>query len=159
MIPIYRYDLSATAGSPCSQIGNPLEIVESLNQNIVVNDWEIVWDIVNKKMKENDNIHIVLDNAGYELFTDLCLAAFLVTIVPTTKITFHVKLYPWYVSDTTIHDFLWTLDYMNRLNHHPNIQLLSKTFKNLMDQEIWCIKVHLICILCEISLENYVKLC
>jgi len=58
VIPIYRYDLSATAGSPSSQIGNPLEIVESLNQNIVVNDWEIVWDIVNKKMKENDNTYV-----------------------------------------------------------------------------------------------------
>ncbi|KYN02992.1 PREDICTED: putative protein-glutamate O-methyltransferase [Cyphomyrmex costatus] len=135
-----RHDLSATAGAPSSQTGNPLVIVESLNENIVVNDWEVVWDIVNKSMKENDNIHIVLDNAGYELFTDLCLAAFLVTIAPTTKITFHVKLYPWYVSDTTVHDFLWMLDYMNRLNDHPNIQLLGKTFKNLMDQEIWSIK-------------------
>lgn len=135
-----RHDLSATAGAPSSQTGNPLVIVESLNENIVVNDWESVWDIVNKKMKENDNVHIVLDNAGYELFTDLCLAAFLVTIVPTTRITFHAKLYPWYVSDTTVRDFLWTLDYMNSLNSYPNMQLLGKTFKNLLDQEIWRVK-------------------
>lgn len=100
-----------------------------------------MWDVVNKKMKENDNIHIVLDNAGYELFTDLCLAAFLVTIVPTTKITFYVKLYPWYVSDTTSRDFLWTLNYMSNLNDYPNIQLLGKMFKNLMDRKVWCVKV------------------
>lgn len=142
MILIYRHDLSATAGSPYkSKTDNPFEIVELLNNNIVVNDWESVWDIVNKKMKENDEIHIVLDNAGYELFTDLCLAAFLVTIVPSTKITFHVKLYPWYMSDTTVHDFFWTLDYMSRLNHHPNIQLLGKMFENLMDRKVWCVKV------------------
>ncbi|KAG5318719.1 ARMT1 methyltransferase, partial [Pseudoatta argentina] len=132
------YDLSATAGAPSTQTDNPLVLIESLNQNIVVNDWESIWDIV-KKMK-NDNIHIVLDNAGYELFIDLCLAAFLVTVVPTTKITFHAKLYPWYVSDTTIHDFLWMLDYMNALNDRPNIQLLGKTFKNLMDQQSWSVK-------------------
>ncbi|KAL0124486.1 hypothetical protein PUN28_006377 [Cardiocondyla obscurior] len=135
-----RYDLSATSGSSCSKTGNPLTIVEHLKKNILVNDWEIVWDTVNKKMKENDDIHIVLDNAGYELFTDLCLAAFLVTIAPTTKITFHAKLYPWYVSDTTVRDFQWTLDYMTKLNDYPNIQLLGTMFTNLMDRQVWCIK-------------------
>ncbi|KAL0124160.1 hypothetical protein PUN28_006175 [Cardiocondyla obscurior] len=134
------YDLSATSGSSCSKTGNPLTIVEHLKKNILVNDWEIVWDTVNKKMKENDDIHIVLDNAGYELFTDLCLAAFLVTIAPTTKITFHAKLYPWYVSDTTVRDFQWTLDYMTKLNDHPNIQLLGTMFTNLTDRQVWCIK-------------------
>ncbi|XP_011870438.1 PREDICTED: UPF0364 protein C6orf211 homolog [Vollenhovia emeryi] len=135
-----RHDLSASAGSPCNSTDNPLMTVEFLNKNIVVNNSEIVWDIVKKKMKETDDIHIVLDNAGYEFFTDLCLAAFLVTIVPTTKITFHVKLYPWYLSDTTNRDFLWTLDYMGRLNDRPNIQLLSKTLESLMDRKIWCVK-------------------
>lgn len=119
--------------------------MELFNENIVVNDWEIVWDIINKNIK-NDNIHIVLDNAGYELFTDLCLAAFLVTIAPKIKITFHAKLYPWYMSDTTVHDFLWMLDYISRLDHRPNLQFLGRTFENLMDRDIWCIKVYIICI-------------
>lgn len=138
---IHRHDLSATAGSPYNNTGNPLAIVDLLNGNVVVNDSEIIWDIVNKTMKENDDIHIVLDNAGYELFTDLCLAAFLVTIVPTTKITFHVKLYPWFVSDTTVRDFFWTLNYMSNLDHYPNIQSLGKMFKNLTDCKVWSVKV------------------
>lgn len=138
---IHRHDLSATAGSPYSKTGNPLATVDLLKENIVVNDWEIVWNIVNKTMKENDDIHIVLDNAGYELFTDLCLAAFLVTIVPTTKITFHVKLYPWYLSDTTIRDFFWTLNYMSNLDQYPSIQLLGKMFENLIDRKVWSVKV------------------
>lgn len=133
--------MSATAGSPYSKTGNPLATVDLLNENIVVNDWEIVWNIVNKTMKENDDIHMVLDNAGYELFTDLCLAAFLVTIVPTTKITFHVKLYPWYLSDTTIRDFFWTLNYMSNLDHYPNIKLLGKMFENLINRKVWSVKV------------------
>lgn len=140
---IHRHDLTATAGSPYGKTDKkgPFETVDLLNEKIVVNDWEVVWDIVNKRMKENDDIHIVLDNAGYELFTDLCLAAFFVTIVPTTKITFHVKLYSWYCSDTTSHDFFWTLNYMSKLNHYPNIQLLGKIFENLMDRKVWCVKV------------------
>ncbi|KAL6254593.1 hypothetical protein P5V15_014645 [Pogonomyrmex californicus] len=135
-----RYDLSATAGDPYSQTGDPLETVESLNEYILVNDWKFIWSLVNEKGNDNDNIHIVLDNAGYELFTDLCLAAFLVTIVPTTRIIFHLKLYPWYLSDATIHDFLWILDHMSNLTNYPDIQLLGKTFENLLDKEIWSIE-------------------
>jgi len=115
--------------------------VESFDEDILVNDWEPVWHIVKENL-EDDNIHIVFDNAGYELFADLCLAAFLVTIVPTTKITFYVKAYPWYVSDTMIHDFYWILDYMSSRNGYPNLQLLSKTFKEFLDRKIWCVKVY-----------------
>lgn len=141
---MHRHDLSASAGSLLTirQTDNPLNMVDSLDENILINDWELVWNIVKKKTdKSVDNIHIVLDNAGYELFTDLCLAAFLITIAPETKITFHVKVYPWYVSDTTIQDFRWTLDHLNSLDHYPNMKLLGKMFENLLDREIWCIKV------------------
>lgn len=136
-----RVDLSASAGSVQRQTDNPLNMVESLDENILTNNWELVWNIIKKKTdKSVDNIHIVLDNAGYEFFTDLCLAAFLVTIAPEIKITFHVKLYPWYVSDTTIQDFHWTLDRLNSLDNYPNLKLLGKMFKNLLDRERWCVK-------------------
>lgn len=116
--------------------------MESFDEDILVNDWEPVWHIVKENVEDVDNIRIVLDNAGYELFTDLCLAAFLVTIVPATKITFYVKAYPWYVSDTTIHDFHWILDYMSSRDGYPNLQLLSKTFKKFLDREVWNVKVY-----------------
>lgn len=136
-----RYDLSLSAGSALKQTGNPVDIVESFDKDILVNDWESVWHIVKEKLEEDgDNIYIVFDNAGYELFADLCLAAFLVTIVPTTKITFYVKAYPWYVSDTTINDFHWILDYMSSRDGYPNLQLLSKTFKEFLDRKIWVVK-------------------
>ncbi|XP_072749909.1 damage-control phosphatase ARMT1 isoform X2 [Anoplolepis gracilipes] len=136
-----RYDLSASVGSVQKHTDNPLNILDSLDENILVNDSELAWNIVQKKTdKSVDNIHIVLDNAGYELFSDLCLAAFLVTIAPATKITFYVKIYPWYVSDTTIQDFRWTLDYLDSLDQYPNMKLLGKMFRDLLDREIWCIK-------------------
>ncbi|KAL6434823.1 hypothetical protein ACFW04_005185 [Cataglyphis niger] len=136
-----RYDLSASAGALQKHTDNPLIIVDSLDKNILTNNWEFAWNIVKKKTNESlDNIHIVLDNAGYEFFSDLCLAAFFNTIAPTTKIIFHVKAYPWYVSDTTIQDFHWTLDQLNNLDHYANMKLLGKMFRNLLDREIWCVK-------------------
>jgi len=123
-----------------------LDIIESLNDNIIANDSEYAWHVIKEKIENNveNKIHVILDNAGYELFIDMCLAAFLVTILPKIKIIFHVKIYPWYVSDTTINDFHWTLEYMNILNRYPDVQALSNIFHDYLTRQIWCIQVHTI---------------
>ncbi|XP_063370348.1 uncharacterized protein LOC134658625 [Cydia amplana] len=48
---------------------------------------------------------IVCDNAGFELFADLCLATWLVEQKIVQKIRFYVKKIPWFVSDVTPKDF------------------------------------------------------
>lgn len=53
---------------------------------------------------------IVCDNAGYELFADMCLAHFLVAQKIVQKIRFHVKNMPWFVSDVTPKDFKYLID-------------------------------------------------
>ncbi|CAG9790027.1 unnamed protein product [Diatraea saccharalis] len=53
---------------------------------------------------------IVCDNAGYELFADLCLAHFLVSQKIVQKVRFHVKKIPWFVSDVTPKDFQYVID-------------------------------------------------
>jgi len=44
------------------------------------------------------------------------------------------------MSDTTVHDLLWMLDYISRLDHRPHLQFLGRHFETIMDREIWCIK-------------------
>ncbi|XP_063390266.1 damage-control phosphatase ARMT1-like isoform X1 [Cydia fagiglandana] len=48
---------------------------------------------------------IVCDNAGFELFADLCLATWLIEQNIVDKIRFYVKKIPWFVSDVTPKDF------------------------------------------------------
>ncbi|KPJ14847.1 UPF0364 protein C6orf211-like [Papilio machaon] len=48
---------------------------------------------------------IVCDNSGYELFSDLCFAHFLISQEIVKKVRFHVKKIPWFVSDVTPVDF------------------------------------------------------
>lgn len=52
---------------------------------------------------------IVCDNAGYELFTDLCIAHFLIAKDIVKKVRFHVKKIPWFVSDVTPKDFRYVI--------------------------------------------------
>lgn len=58
-------------------------------------------------------LDIILDNAGYELFTDLCLADYLVTFKFVNTVQFHGKAIPWFISDVTTRDFTSTIDYLS----------------------------------------------
>jgi len=66
--------------------------------------------IVGKKRR----IDIVLDNAGFELVTDLCLAELLLAHDLTDVVHFHVKSMPWFVSDVTCDDWDWTLSQLSQ---------------------------------------------
>jgi len=75
---------------------------------ILRNDSKAVWDLM--KSLKNARLDIVLDNSGFELFTDLVLADFLVTYTPfISKVIFHPKLIPWFVSDVVPADFAFML--------------------------------------------------
>ncbi|CAH2061747.1 unnamed protein product, partial [Iphiclides podalirius] len=64
---------------------------------------------------------IVCDNAGYELFSDLCLAHFLISQGIVQKVRFHVKKIPWFVSDVTPADFKYTIDSCKNANYKKEL--------------------------------------
>ncbi|KAJ7147366.1 DUF89 domain-containing protein [Mycena filopes] len=75
---------------------------------ILRDDQEDVWSHV--KSVSGGRVDFVLDNAGFELFTDLVFADFLVTYTPhVSMVVFHPKLIPWFVSDVTPADFAETI--------------------------------------------------
>lgn len=85
-------------------------------------------------------IDIIIDNAGYELFTDFCLAAFLITIKFADKIRFYPKLYPWYISDASINDIHWTIDYMKNASNEC-LKKFANLIENYFKNNIWTIEV------------------
>ncbi|XP_012260947.2 damage-control phosphatase ARMT1-like isoform X2 [Athalia rosae] len=136
-----RCDLSLSAGVANGQVGNPLELLASLEADILVDDTDFVWNAL-AKAKASDKtvtLDIVLDNAGYELFTDLCLAAFLVAHKLAHKVRFYVKSIPWYVSDVTTEDFHWIIE---RMLGSSNSELahLGKVIKGHLETNVWSIE-------------------
>lgn len=136
-----RCDLSLSEGVANGQVGNPLDLLEGLEKDILVDDTEFVWDSLVKAQKTNGTItiDIVLDNAGYELFTDLCLAAFLVANNLAHKIRFYVKSVPWFISDVTTEDFHWMIQRMNE-SSDPQLSQLGQLLKGHLDNGVWTIE-------------------
>lgn len=135
-----RYDLSLTAGSDTSKSGNPLEYLETLDNDIIHDATDLVWQLL-KTQKSNDSttIDMVLDNAGYEFFTDLCLAIFLVNFGFAEKIRFYVKRYPWYVSDMTTSDIHWILQYMSN-SSNTELERIAKLSYDYLGNNTWTIE-------------------
>ena len=105
-----KCDLSLSGGEHISQKTNIMNSLEDLKPFILVNDMDRLWSLLSncKKTREKESVtrvDIVLDNSGFELITDLVLADFLLSSKLATKIHFYGKTIPWFVSDTTLHDF------------------------------------------------------
>uniref|UniRef100_A0A914VE78 Damage-control phosphatase ARMT1 n=1 Tax=Plectus sambesii TaxID=2011161 RepID=A0A914VE78_9BILA len=104
-----KCDLSATGGDNHESEAHPLEQVDELRDYILVNDLEAAYNVL-ERMEGQKRVDIVLDNAGLELFDDLCLAEYLINSNFAKKVVFHGKAMPWFVSDTTANDFVWTTE-------------------------------------------------
>ncbi|KAG6906847.1 hypothetical protein DXG01_011726 [Tephrocybe rancida] len=71
---------------------------------ILKDDQEQLWEHLSSL--NAGRVDFVLDNSGFELFTDFVFADFLVTYTPyVSEVYFHPKLIPWFVSDVTPSDF------------------------------------------------------
>ncbi|KAK7206546.1 hypothetical protein BZA70DRAFT_265979 [Myxozyma melibiosi] len=67
-------------------------------KNILVNDVGKAWAAVSDTTKYG-RVDIVLDNAGFEFYTDMIFALFLLDSGLAETIVFHPKSIPWFVSD------------------------------------------------------------
>ncbi|MCJ1404945.1 hypothetical protein MMC11_008171 [Xylographa trunciseda] len=79
---------------------------EKFKENVVDDDTEQVWDLLSAMPHSTASreIHIVLDNAGFEFVTDLVFVAYLLAANYATRIVLHGKAKPWFVSDVTVRD-------------------------------------------------------
>ena len=99
-----RYCLSANT-SDLSQLNAKERFDYGMEDvNLLHNDTEVLFQYLNanKKFKRFD---IICDNAGKELFSDLYLAWYFLFNDIVDKVVFHLKPYPFFVSDATKEDF------------------------------------------------------
>lgn len=119
-----KCDLSISAGQENYQKTSPIDSLDSLQPFILVDDSNMIWSTLTTTEKPGEvektsagRVDIVLDNAGFELVTDLVLADFLVSSGLVREVHFHGKSLPWFISDVTARDFQWTIRQTMAANH------------------------------------------
>lgn len=99
-----RYCLSANT-SDLSQLNAKERFnYEAGDIRILHDDTDILYEYLDDK-KKFQRFDIICDNAGKELFSDLYLACYFLHNNIVDKIVFHLKPYPFFVSDATKKDF------------------------------------------------------
>ncbi|KAL4237614.1 hypothetical protein ACF0H5_002328 [Mactra antiquata] len=129
-----KCDLSISGGADNAQKSCPLDQVNTLCDFILRDDLDKIWQYVRDKAP--CRVDIVLDNAGFELVTDLCLAEFLTSSKLASQIYFHAKSFPWFVSDVTQSDFDFTFQHFMQSNSLATSQFVTQ-WKNRLDSGTW----------------------
>lgn len=94
---------------------------------IVDDDTSHVWSYIQSTAFRNGTgrVDIVLDNAGFELLTDLVLALYLLDQGIAQTVQLHAKPFPWFVSDVTPTDLPSLLRMLRSSNAFPVRQFVD----------------------------------
>jgi hypothetical protein len=102
---------------------------------LIVDDSSAVLDHLTKAR----DVVIILDNSGFELYSDLCLADCLTTLYGC-KIQLQCKSFPWFVSDVTPQDFEELFLAME--NHSEALKRQASQWRLSISQGDWSINHH-----------------
>jgi hypothetical protein len=108
--------------------------LENLKPYILDDHTSRVVDLLkNSKNKKGSSkrIDIVVDNAGYELISDMLLGHILLELGVATSITFHTKGHPTFVSDATNEDCFGTIAFLKESSNSA-----TKLLANQLDSHV-----------------------
>lgn len=98
--------------------------------HILVDDTSIVAERV--ASFHEVRIDIIVDNAGFELVCDLCVADFLLTSQAAGVVYLHLKPHPTFVSDAMIKDVHHTIEFL-AASGDREVQLLGQRLQDYLD--------------------------
>lgn len=102
--------------------------IEESQRNIVADDTDLVWRYLqSRKSSDSDRrIDIILDNAGFELYTDFLYISYLLESGLATSVIIHAKCFPWFVSDALPADIDSLLEHLESANAFPDRRYLDR---------------------------------
>lgn len=119
------------------------EQLQQLNSFILANDLDRVVAHLEQDVSDIGDrcVVFVLDNSGFELYTDLALAHFLLSSGLVKKVKLMAKAYPWFVSDNTLRDIQWTVSQLAG-SDHADLAQLGKAWQQRLDDGSFAVSAH-----------------
>ena len=139
------FDLSCSVFASAST--NDYHLVdEEKKSRVIANATNAIFEHFKTLPSKTTEITFVLDNSGLELLGDLCFVEMLYQtglIEENSKIVFHHKAYPWFVSDVIRSDFTWTLDAFQNKFKSEVVRRMGQRWNYLLnDKKDWELRTH-----------------
>jgi len=115
-------------------------VLQSASDNLLHDDTETLASLCDElRSKSGGMVDIIVDNAGFELVTDLALADHIIASGVAKTVTFQLKSHPTFVSDAMEKDLLETVEYYANLDEHeyPNCKQAGLRWKSYLKDEKW----------------------
>lgn len=115
-------------------------ILESATENLLHDDLGALAEHCEKlRSKGGGCVDIIVDNAGFELITDLALAQHLIESGIASCVTFQLKSHPTFVSDALEKDLLEHVNHYASLDasKYPNAKLAGEKWKQFLQEGKW----------------------
>ena len=110
-------------------------VLEANSENLLCDDYSTLENHLLASDKEHKRVDIVVDNAGFELMTDILLANALIDTNAAQEIIFHVKGHPTFVSDALENDLRETI---SELRAHGLTK--ANDWESYLDTGVWKIR-------------------
>ncbi len=114
---------------------NPKQISRKiLKDHLLADHSKQIIRALSKSNKHPHQVDIMLDNAGFELVSDLGLAEVLLAYDLTSTIILHLKAHPTYVSDVIEEDIQKTVDYLKSSSSN-HVSSLGKRLEGYLEEK------------------------
>ena len=116
------------------------EVLASASENLLHDDSDLLAAQCDKLRNQGGgNVDIIVDNAGFELVTDLALAQYLVQSGIAKCVTFQLKSHPTFVSDALEKHLLQTVEHYANLDAaaFPNAQKSGALWREFLAKGQW----------------------
>jgi hypothetical protein len=115
-------------------------ILDKAHENLLHDDSTILAEHCERlRSKGGGNVDIIVDNAGFELITDLALAQYLVDSGIASCVTFQLKSHPTFVSDALEKDLMEHVDHYAQLDPsvYPNARRAGEKWQQFLKEGQW----------------------
>ena len=115
-------------------------VLEAGQRMILANDMDQLSEYMQTLCGEK-RIDIIVDNAGFELFCDLCLADFLIFSGMADIVFVQLKAHPTFVSDAMAKDVDYTIEFLCR-SENKDVQELGERWRRHIADGKWILTEH-----------------